>query len=131
VRVFLDANVLFSASHAGSGIQRLVEWLAARDEVVTSDYAASEAARNIAAKRPEWQADYARIVARVAVRPGLDKVLPVALAATDRPNLATAIRLRCDYLVTGDRRDFGHLFGQSIEGVTVVSPQALSEILLR
>ena len=109
----------------------MVEWLAARDEVVTSDYAASEAARNIAAKRPEWQADHARIVARGAVRPGLDKVLPVALAAKDRPNLATAIRLRCDYLVTGDKRDFGHLFGRSIEGVTVVSPQALSEILLR
>ena len=58
------------------------------------------------------------------------------LAATRRlpdkhvPILATAIAARASALVTGDRRDFGHLYGTTIEGVGVLTPaEAVSKAL--
>ncbi len=43
IRVFLVANVLFSASNAGSNIARLVYRLIEQEEVITSDSGAEEA----------------------------------------------------------------------------------------
>jgi len=54
----------------------------------------------------------------------------IELVEKDRPILASAIAGQCDYLVTGDRKDFGHLFGKSVQGVKVVSPAQLAEALL-
>jgi|GEM_PF-2335824 len=34
-------------------------------------------------------------------------------------------------LVAGDRKDFGHLFGRCVEGVKIVSPLAMSEIVAK
>jgi hypothetical protein len=48
----------------------------------------------------------------------------------DRPILASAIAGECAYLVTGDRKDFGHLFGQTIEGVCILPPSDIAEKLL-
>lgn len=47
MRVFLDANVLFSASNAGSNIARLIAALMTRETVVTSDLAIEEARKNL------------------------------------------------------------------------------------
>ena len=51
--------------------------------------------------------------------------LDVKLADKDRPILCGAIAARADYLLTGDKRDFGHLFGRTISGVKIVSVQLL------
>lgn len=45
MRVFLAANVLFSASNAGSNIARLVDWLLDKGTAVTSDLAHEDARR--------------------------------------------------------------------------------------
>ena len=48
----------------------------------------------------------------------------------DLPILAAAIAARASALVTGDRRDFGHLYGTTIEGVEVLTPaEAVSRAL--
>jgi hypothetical protein len=36
--------------------------------------------------------------------------------------MAAAVEYGADILVTGDRRDFGHLFGLEVEGVLVLNP---------
>ena len=41
--------------------------------------------------------------------------LPVTLDEKDRPLLCAAIRAGCTHFATGDRRDFGHLFGKTVE----------------
>lgn len=41
----------------------------------------------------------------------------------DEPILASAIAARVDYLVTGDSRDFGTLFGKAVAGVLVLRPR--------
>ena len=55
--------------------------------------------------------------------------LPVTLAEKDVPLLCSAIRARSDYFVTGDRRDFGHLFGTRVHGALVITPLMLAEVL--
>ncbi len=51
--------------------------------------------------------------------------LAVKLADKDRPILCGAIAARADYLLTGDKQDFRHLFGRTISGVKIVSVQLL------
>jgi uncharacterized protein len=129
MRVFLDANVLFSASNDGSNVARLVQLVFQSHAVVTSDFALEEAARNIAAKRPAWRGAFDAIKARIEVVPSVVFPLSVALDEKDRPILCAAIRAQCHVLATGDRQHFGHLYGQTVDGVTVVALLQLAEQL--
>ncbi len=49
----------------------------------------------------------------------------VEIAVKDQPILCGAIAAEADYLLTGDKKDFGHLFGRCVSGVTVVSVELL------
>ena len=42
-----------------------------------------------------------------------------------RAVLGAAIAIRADRLVTGDRAHFGPLYGKTVEGVLIVSPQLM------
>ena len=46
----------------------------------------------------------------------------VRLDPKDQPILVAAIHGKADYLLTGDARHFGHLYGKRIEGVRVLRP---------
>ena len=129
MRVFLDANVLFSASNDGSNIAQLVGWLIDTATAVTSDLAREEARRNLAIKRAEWMPTFERLLARVEIVASVRFDLPVPLDEGDRPLLCAAIRSRCSHFATGDRRDFGHLYAQTVEGVQVISLLRLAELL--
>ncbi len=129
MRVFLDANVLFSASRTGSNIARLVRLLTERGTAVSSDLAVEEARRNILLKRPDCLLAFEELLRTIEVAPSAQFLLPVALAAKDVPLLCAAIRSRCRDFVTGDKRDFGHLQGRRVEGVEVISLLALAKAL--
>lgn len=73
MKIFLDANILFSASKQGSSMNRFIKYLAQKHTAITSDYAKQEAARNILAKREEWQPGYQEILKLVKVVPGVDR----------------------------------------------------------
>ena len=129
MRVFLDANVLFSASNAESNIARLVDWLSEKGTGVSSDLAVEEARRNLALKRPRWLGEFERIQTVLDTVPSASFALPVALATKDSPLLCSAVVSKCDYFVTGDRRDFGDLDGRSVMSVEVISLLRLAELL--
>jgi hypothetical protein len=129
VRVFLDANVLFSASNRGSNIARLIDWLLREATAVTSDLAREEARRNLALKRAEWLPAFEHLMGRIEQVPTVRFQLTASLNEGDQPLLAAAIRSRCTHFATGDRRDFGHLFDTWVEGVHVVSLLRLAELL--
>jgi len=121
-RLFLDANVLFSAAwRENSRLLRL--WKLPGVEVVSSAYAVDEARRNLgdseARARLETLIDETTIVAE-----GSLATLPpsLSLAAKDRPILAAAVNAGATHLITGDRRDFGKLFGRRIGGVLILRP---------
>lgn len=129
MRVFLDANVLFSASNPDSAIAELVDWLRDSHTAVACDLAIEEARRNLALKRPAWLPAFEALLTGVEVVPSLVFALPVKVPAKDAPLLCAAIRGGCRVFVTGDRRDFGSLMGKTIQGVTVLSPLDLARRL--
>ncbi len=130
MRIFLDANVLFSASNEQSSVARLLALLQESHTLASSAYALAEASRNLHAKRPQWVGCFEALCEITLLCPQVQLSAEVELAEKDRPILAAAIAGKCDFLVTGDRKDFGHLFGASIQGVKVVSLAQLAEELL-
>jgi len=123
VRVFLDANILFSASDTGSATRQLLETLAAAHTLVTSAHAWEEARRNLERKRPHLLSGLDGLGDRIEVTKSFEmpKGRPEWLAEKDIPVLAGAIGARCTHLWTSDRQHFGHLYGQCFQGVKVLS----------
>jgi uncharacterized protein len=122
-RVFLDANVLFSAAYrSDSGLRRLWTY---RDttKLLTTFYAAEEARRNL--PDDAAQARLAKLLNVVEFVPDiLTGKLPagVVLPEKDRPILLSAIAAAATHLITGDRLHFGRYFGRRIAGVLVERP---------
>ena len=109
-RLFLDANVLFTAAHNLSGKAALVLELAAQGhwQVSTSTYAAEEARRNIARKFPECLERLKQLLAAIEiVASGRGTACPLPLRDKDRPIFEAALRDSATHLLTGDIRDFG------------------------
>lgn len=122
-RVFLDANVLFSAAYrTGSGLEKLWK-LKPSVALVSSPYAIEEARRNLdaadARQRLELLVAALEIVRDVA--PG-ELPLSVDLPPKDQPILLSAIAARATHLLTGDRAHFGDYFGRRISGVLIIRP---------
>ena len=128
-RVFLDANVLFSAAwRSASGLARL--WEIASLHLVTSPYAADETERNLARKRPDALRRLTALVQRVEITSALVQLDDGhGLPPKDVPILAAAVASHCEVLLTGDIADFGHLIGRALQGVRILTvSQLLSEI---
>jgi predicted nucleic acid-binding protein len=122
LRVFLDANVLFSAAYReGTGLLGL--WERRGVQLITSGYAVEEARRNLAS--PEQRSRLETLVAALRlVAEAPDVFLPagVRLPENDVPILKAAMAAGAAYLLTGDLRDFGHLLGRRVGGVKVQTP---------
>ena len=122
-RLFLDANVLFSAAYReGAPLRRL--WDRQDAELLTSGYAVLEAERHLQGDQRTRLAELlkgVRIVAEAAARPLLPG--PAVLRAKDVPILAAAVAAGATHLITGDRRDFGPHFGEKLAGVMIVPPR--------
>jgi len=134
VRIFLDANILFSAAKSDGAVRQLLRMLVEAQHVLCADaYVAAEAARNLNRKGPEALDAFEALIGTIEIVPfQVGKLNPETarmLPEKDRPVLAAAIRLECEVLLTGDRTHFGSLYGRSLQGVTIYSPQLLVERL--
>jgi predicted nucleic acid-binding protein len=137
MRLFLDANVLFTAAHNPEGRSAAIVDLArqGRCSLLTSPHAATEARRNIRVKYPEVLGrldGLFEVVEMVGEASPADVagVLEQQLPLKDAPVLAAAIASGAEVLVTGDRMHFGHLFGRRVRGVKVLSPADALGLLL-
>jgi len=137
VRIFLDANILFSAAASECGaVSRLLTLLQENGHECWADnYVLMEAHRNIVAKKPASLRRFAQLIDTMrvaAASPNQTRDLPKlaeGLPQKDQSILAAAIQLVCNVLLTGDRAHFGQLYGQTISGVTIHSPASLAETL--
>ena len=135
MRVFLDANVLFSAAKSDGAVRLLLHRLLdAGHECLADEYVVTEARRNLAAKGPEalvaLDALLVQLHVSIARAPSMALKEADWLPEKDRPVLYAAMRLKCDALVTGDRTHFGAGYGKSFGGVTIHSPRSLTEAFL-
>ena len=134
--LFVDANVIFSASLSKRGQARALFDLARDDYCVllTSAYATEEARRNIGIKYAEHLSVFQDLLLRLTTVPEASPALlawaRTHIVAKDAPILAAAAASDASHLVTGDRRHFGHLYGQTLDRVTVVTlTEALKLVL--
>lgn len=122
-RLFLDANVLFSAAYRPeAGVVRL--WQIPDVELLTSTFALEEARRNLPEEGQRKRLE--GLLKKVKVREAL--MLPperrggVELPEKDWPILGGAAASGASHLITGDLRHFGPYFGQRVLGVLVMRP---------
>lgn len=137
MRLFLDANILFSAAWHEDAAARLL-WDLARTghcELLSSRLAVEEARRNIERKRPNRSVSLESLVSSVSVgrEPAEDHLTAAEshdLPSKDVPILAAAMAQQAEILVTGDRRDFGHLYHHTVCGLVVLPLADTIEYLL-
>ena len=127
MRLFLDANVLFSSAQSAEGRARGLFALAEKKlcTLATSEHAINEARRNLMMKYPSTAAAFERLLRQVERvpegGPGLVAwAKSLGLPENDAPILAAAASADADLLVTGDRRHFGHLFGRMVGSIRIV-----------
>jgi predicted nucleic acid-binding protein len=123
-RVFLDANVLFSAAYReGAGLARL--WGLDGVQLITSGYAAEEARRNLAVGGQHNRLEkLLRTVEMVAEADPAHCAEEDRLPEKDRPILRAAVQAGATHLLTGDATHFGRFFGERLNGVLILLPGA-------
>jgi predicted nucleic acid-binding protein len=122
-RLFLDANVLFSAAYrTDAGVTRL--WSDERWALITSEYAIEEARRNLDER--EQLARLEELLLEVERLPSVSLAADlrgqIELREKDWPILGGAISANATHLITGDRRDFGPYFGSELFGIIILPP---------
>jgi hypothetical protein len=132
-RLFLDANVLFTAAHNPQGKSAFLLQQAGSPSrpwcLLSSAYAIEEARRNLRAKFPDTLTSFEQGLAciEVVAQPAA-VLLSLALPEKDLPIWAAAHAAGATHLLTGDLRDFGPLMNrpQTTGGVTI---QTVAEYL--
>jgi uncharacterized protein len=122
-RLFLDANILFSASHReGAGVAVL--WSLENVSLFSSAYAIEEAKRNLAESAQQKRLDRLIQTLRVVQAATAPEAIrrEVELPEKDWPILGGAIAAKTTHLITGDLKHFGHYFGKQIHGILVLPP---------
>lgn len=124
-RLFLDANVLFSAAYRpDAGLRRL--WELTGIQLITSTYAEEEARRNLETSvQRVTLSELLRHVKVLIFQPG-SSLLPsgLELPDNDRPILEAAIFSQATHLLTGDLKAFGAYYGHTLVGVLILPPAA-------
>ena len=121
-RLFLDANVLFSAAYSSSGIERL--WDAQRAgscRLLVSRFVIEEARRNLREPEQIRRLDDKLESALMVSESPADRC-PLDLPEKDRPGFSAAMAAGATHLITGDRRHFGAHYGTTVAGVTILRP---------
>jgi len=137
VRIFLDANVLFSAARDAEGRAAALFDLAGKGycTLMASPHAAEEARRNLDLKHPKLAPRLEQLLRKVVLCPecsplNAEWARAEKLPDKDAPILGAAVQARADLLVTGDRTHFGPLYGEVLRGVEIVTPaEALARVL--
>jgi predicted nucleic acid-binding protein len=131
MRLFLDANILFTAAHNPTGKAKLVIELGTQGywQLFSSHYALEEARRNLERKFPHALDDLGtlqHIIHLVDHRTNLD--CPDNLAQKDQPIFQAALACQATHLLTGDIKDFGPLMNQP-ENTFGICIQTVAEFL--
>jgi uncharacterized protein len=120
-RLFLDANVLFSAAYRpDASLLRL--WKLKNVVLCSSRYALEEARINLADEKQ--QARLITLSGRIHLYEAGPVPLPrgISLPEKDAPILLAAIAAQATHLLTGDVRHFGPYFGKKIGGIAIMLP---------
>lgn len=131
MRVFADANVLFSAADPASATRVVLETLFIHATVVVNEHVWEEARRNISIKRPALASSLEDLKSHFHFSSRMEPVADCHLPDDDQPVLGGAVAAKCSHLWTGDKRHFGRWYGTTIRGIRVVPATVLVDELNR
>jgi predicted nucleic acid-binding protein len=119
VKIFIDANLLFTAAYSPQG--KAADVLRSSFVLVTSEYAAEEARRNIQAKRPSAVAELEKILTSIQiVASAQSETCPLDLPSKDQPIFLAALKFGATHLLTGDIKDFGPFMNRPNETCGII-----------
>ena len=122
-RVFLDANIIFTAAHNPSGKASLLFELAREGHwtLITSQLACEEARRNVRIKYPECLTRLEELLRNIRIISRIPrKACPLDLPFKDQPIFLAALQSGATHLLTGDRKHFGPFMDRTSETESVV-----------
>ena len=120
-RLFLDANILFSAAcRANAGLLRF--WKLRNVILCSSRYALEEARINLTEDAQRRRLTrLARNLQWFSAAPR-ELSVGVSVPEKDEPILRAAMEAQATHLITGDIRHFGPYFGKAVGGILIMSP---------
>ena len=114
-RLFLDANILFTAAYSPEGLSALLFELRRLDVLVlfTSEHAIEEARVNLQLKQPEALVRFDKLLRSVEMvhTPATSPVV-LNIPEDDLSILAAAFSALATHLLTGDKKHFGQYFNK-------------------
>lgn len=118
-RLFLDANVLFSAAYLPGSLQI---WKLKNVGLCSSRYALEEARINL--DTADQRTRLATLSEKMQFFEAAERELQrtISLPEKDVPIFLAAIEARATHLLTGDVRHFGPYLGKKIDGIFIVLP---------
>jgi putative PIN family toxin of toxin-antitoxin system len=139
IRAVLDTNVLASAAiaHPGTTLATILDTVVAnRFDLAISEYILVELRRTLTTPyyvtriTPAAAARYVQLLISLDTTVRITtSVQGIATHPEDDPILATALSVRADYLVTGDRRLRDRV--PSFQGIPLISPSEFRDVLNR
>jgi predicted nucleic acid-binding protein len=139
-KIFLDSNVLLSGLFSDKGAPRIIlDLLTLRLPMLagaTGRFNLMEVERNLKKKMPTALPLYREYLPRLGLEvvalPSWETVRNMAgiIAEKDIPVLASAIACRAEYLITGDKKDFGRLKADVSYHLTIIGPSEFIESVL-
>ena len=140
VRIFLDSNVVLSGLFSDRGPPRIILDLLSLGlplfTGVTGKFNIVEIERTLKKKMPEVLPRYREYLPllnlEITPRPSLKQVkaLKGHTAEKDLPVLASALKADVDFLVTGDKKDFGEARRRGSYPFKVVTPSEFLQMIL-
>lgn len=138
LKIFLDSNVIISGLFSDKGAPRVILDVLSLGlpqlAGATGEYNIIEIERNLTRKMPEVLPVYNRYLPLLSLdiiplpsAVEIDKLSGIT-SRKDLPVLASAIKGKVDFLVTGDRKDFIHLKGKY--PFRILSPSEFLNIIL-
>ena len=136
-KIFIDSNVLLSGIFSDKGAPRIILDLPTLDLPIlkgaTGQYNLMEVERDLKKKMPQalpvYQAYLPKLRLEIVALPSKETIMSMAgsIAEKDVPVLASAIACGTQYLITGDKKDFGKLKNVKGYSLEIVGPSEFIE----
>jgi len=135
-RLFLDANVIFTAAHNPSGKASLLFELAEQGHwtLTTCQLACEEARRNVRIKFPDSLTRLEELIRDMRILSRIPRTTcPLDLPAKDQPIFTAALQSKATHLLTGDVKHFGPFMERppETEGVLIQTVSAFFLSILK
>lgn len=133
MKVFCDTNIIFSYaySYPKDTLSSLIIELFYKNHFILeiSELVKLEALKNISLKKANSLPLLENLFRDIAIHKNISPRYDFypSMPINDRVILCTALSLKCDFFITGNYRDFGHLYHTKVENTLILNQRDFIE----